>query len=67
MRRYCSGPVALQRDLAIIVGIVQGCRDGFAALHGVSAMVPFNAKHCKFSVFGQSGGSCLGFGGKQHT
>ena len=49
----------------IFVGIVKGCRDGFAALQGVSAMAPFNAKHCKFSVFGQSRSSCLRFGGKQ--
>ena len=44
MRRYCNGSVALRRDLAIIVGIVKGCRD---ALQGVSVMAPFNAKHCK--------------------
>ena len=39
--------VALRRDLAMIVGIVQGCRDGFAALQGVSVMAPFYGKHCK--------------------
>ena len=52
MTRYFNGSVALRRDLAIIVGIVKGCRDGFAALQGVSVMAPFNAKHCKiFSVW----------------
>ena len=52
MRRYCNGSVALRRDLAIIVGIVKGCCDGFAALQGVSVMASFYATHCKiFNVW----------------
>ena len=47
--RYCNGSVALRRDLAMIVGIVKGCCDCFAALQGASAMTSIDAKHCKIS------------------
>ena len=47
VRMFCNGSLALRRGLEMIVGIVKGCRDGFAALQGVSVMAPFYGKHCK--------------------